>query len=173
MPLMRIHQFDVNAFYWLLARRSYQYWVTVGRVISSTADGYYYPIAAIALYAFAEQGSQLALAIAVAFAVERPLYWLLKNSFKRNRPQQALPNYKPVVTPSDYFSFPSGHTSGAFLVASVIAVGFPMLSPLLFFWAAAVAFSRVIIGVHFPTDTLIGALLGMACAQFAFEMLLP
>jgi undecaprenyl-diphosphatase len=103
-------------------------------------------------------------ALLLGFAVERPLYFILKNSFKRNRPQQAIQGFRSVITPSDQFSFPSGHTSAAFLVATLVGYFYPTLLICLYFWAALVGFSRVVLGVHFPTDTLMGIVLGVSAA---------
>jgi undecaprenyl-diphosphatase len=69
-----------------------------------------------------------------AFALELPLYLLLKNALKRQRPA-GLPVF---ITPSDRYSLPSGHTAAAFLMATVLAASFPLWAPLLFVWAALV-----------------------------------
>ena len=49
---------------------------------------------------------------------------MLKNGFKRNRPQDALTHFTSVIVPHDQFSFPSGHTSAAFLMATLGGVCF-------------------------------------------------
>jgi undecaprenyl-diphosphatase len=115
-------------------------------------------------------------AILLAFFIERPLYFVLKNSFKRNRPAAALDNFVSVIIPSDKFSFPSGHTSAAFMMATLISYFSPSFTDislivLLYLWATAIGFSRVILGVHFPTDTLMGAVLGVSTALFSLQML--
>jgi undecaprenyl-diphosphatase len=112
----------------------------------------------------------------LAFLIERPLYFVLKNSFKRNRPAAALDNFVSVIIPSDKFSFPSGHTSAAFMMATLISYfsqSFTDVSliVLLYLWATTIGFSRVILGVHFPTDTLMGAVLGVSTALFSLQLL--
>jgi undecaprenyl-diphosphatase len=61
----------------------------------------------------------------------------------------------------------SGHTSAAFMMATLISYFFPLFMIPLYCWAALVGFSRVILGVHFPTDTLVGVILGISTALFS------
>ncbi|MEQ1531779.1 MAG: phosphatase PAP2 family protein, partial [Methylococcales bacterium] len=123
------------------------------------------------LYALQGADSVMLQAMLLGFVIERPVYFILKNSLKRNRPQAALENFRSIITPSDQFSFPSGHTSAAFMMATLISYFIPALMIPLFSWAALVGFSRVILGVHFPTDTLVGVALGVGSALFSLEQI--
>jgi undecaprenyl-diphosphatase len=71
------------------------------------------------------------------------------------------------VLPPDKFSFPSGHTMTAFSVALVVSYFYPGLEAPLFFMAISIAVSRVVLGMHFLSDVLAGAVLGVAlgCAS--------
>lgn len=60
------------------------------------------------------------------------------------------------------FSFPSGHTTAAFALASVLAYKEPRLRSVLFILAFLIAFSRIYLGYHYPFDTVAGAVLGYA-----------
>jgi undecaprenyl-diphosphatase len=72
------------------------------------------------------------------------------------------PHFDPLVRlPSDP-SFPSGHAATSFAGATMLAAYAPRLAPLLYLLAAAIAFSRVYVGVHYPLDVLAGAALGTA-----------
>lgn len=159
-----IHKYDVFMFTWLNNVGIHATLVRLCRAISRTGDGLPYVLLAAWLYWDQGVDDPLLRVMLLAFAVERPLYFALKNGFKRNRPQQALLGFRSVITPSDHFSFPSGHTSAAFMVATLLSVFFPSLTLLLYLWAALVALSRVVLGVHFPTDTLVGVALGMGVA---------
>ncbi|WP_035479819.1 phosphatase PAP2 family protein [Aliagarivorans marinus] len=128
----------------------------VARVISHSGDGYLYVVLAV-LIGFTEQ-AQAFLSLALpAYAIELASYVLLKQVFRRNRPQ-SLPVF---IRPSDKFSFPSGHSAGAFVMASCIAHVFPAWSALAFTWAILIACSRVLLGVHFISDVVAGASLGL------------
>ena len=121
-----------------------------------------------------EQGfdSPFLQAIVLAFAIERPCVFRFKKQLKRNRPEAALPNFHSIIKPSDQFSFPSGHTSAAFMMATLLGYFIPSLLIPLYCWATLVGFSRVVLGVHFPTDTLVGVMMGISIAVFSLEQIL-
>ncbi len=160
--LKQIHHLDVLAFYWCMTRKRRQLFTSLSRCISFTADGPLYFVISVFLY-FNDQTDWLALVV-LAFLIERVLYFVAKNSFKRSRPAEALDNFTSFIRPSDHFSFPSGHTSGAFLMAYFFCQWMPEFYYVWYAWASKVALSRIFLGVHFPTDTIVGAVLGTSCA---------
>ena len=88
----------------------------------------------------------------------------LKALFDRERPPLRYAEPDPLVrTPHDG-SFPSGHAATSFAAATILSFAFPRFAPFLFVLAAAVAWSRVYVGVHYPLDILGGALLGVLVA---------
>ena len=86
---------------------------------------------------------------------------LLKNLFERLRPCNALDDVNILVNCSRSFSFPSSHAVNNFAVAFYFYKLYPKLKWVLFITAALVAFSRPYVGVHYPSDILAGALIGM------------
>jgi undecaprenyl-diphosphatase len=145
----------------LLLFRQSQSWLALrARAVSRTADGHLYVILPLLLSMVSDAGDRLVLATALAFGAERAIYWVLKNTLRRKRPAQALPGFQSTIIAADEFSFPSGHTSAAFLFATLLFLHFGPLALPAYGWAMAVAMSRVYLGVHFPTDTLVGAALG-------------
>ncbi len=86
----------------------------------------------------------------------------LKKLSRRQRPCQLEPHCWSKVLPPDQFSFPSGHTMTAFSIALVVSFFYPGLEGPLYFLAASIAVSRVVLGMHFLSDVLAGAVLGSA-----------
>ena len=137
------------------------------RLISWSANGCLYPF--LVLYVHLTLGAAtskpLLLSAALAFLLERLLYHLLKQSMKRDRPYECIVDVQFRVRPPDQFSFPSGHTASAFLMMTLLASFFPVLQIPTLLWASTVGIARVYLGVHYPTDVLAGAVLGIFTAR--------
>jgi undecaprenyl-diphosphatase len=97
-------------------------------------------------------------ALAAAFGIL--LFRLLKTTVKRKRPCQIEPHCWYDLLPPDQFSFPSGHSLTAFAVATSLGQFYPFALPTLLLCAASIAISRVLLGMHFLTDVIAGALFG-------------
>ncbi len=167
-----VHKYDVFMFTYLINSRIYKYLSILSRYISKTADGPLYLLLAAFLYGYQGQDSLFLKTLLLSFLIERPIYFILKNGFKRNRPAVALENFTSQITPSDQFSFPSGHTSAAFMVATITGYFIPVLLLPLLIWSTLVGFSRVVLGVHFPTDTLMGMILGVSVAIYSLNQII-
>jgi undecaprenyl-diphosphatase len=88
----------------------------------------------------------------------------IKALVDRPRPFERYAEPKTLVPHSHDASFPSGHASTSFAAATMLSLAFPPLAPPLLVLAAAVSFSRVYVGVHYPLDILGGAVLGALVA---------
>lgn len=142
------------------------------RAFSFTGDGYLYPFVILAIVLLDPAQSLFCFVVTgFAFCLELPLFVALKRFFKRHRPFDQMTHLIPVITPSDKFSLPSGHSASAFCMATIISAWYPLATPLLFTWAGLVGLSRVVLGVHYPLDILFGALLGMSCAWASLTFL--
>jgi membrane-associated phospholipid phosphatase len=94
---------------------------------------------------------------------------ILKYSIARPRPYITYP-YIEKVTSGGSPSFPSGHTSTAFAFATSASIAWPkwyIIAPS-YAWAGAVAYSRMDLGVHYPSDVLAGAIIGAGSAYICF-----
>jgi undecaprenyl-diphosphatase len=88
---------------------------------------------------------------------------VIKYLLERPRPCHILQNIHLLVTCGSGFSFPSSHAVNNFCGATVLAFVFPRAGKWLFLFATVVAFSRVYVGVHYPSDVLAGAIVGFFC----------
>ncbi len=170
--IRHVDRFDRFTFTWLHGSLGVSRYKIV-RWISHTGDGLLYILAALtALLLDSTRGQPFFMLVAAGFALERTLYWVLKNSIRRDRPAVGLQSFRAAITPSDQFSFPSGHTAAGFLFATLVLHCYPPLAPLCYVWATLVGMSRVLLGVHYPTDILAGATLGSGSALCVL-LLLP
>lgn len=93
------------------------------------------------------------------------VYKLLKQRTLRPRPYQVMQAIRLGTAPLDKFSFPSGHTLHAVTFTLVALAYYPWLAWLLLPFTLLVAASRLVLGLHYPTDVLAGAALGALIAE--------
>jgi len=93
------------------------------------------------------------------------LYKWLKGSTIRTRPCDCNGSILTTVPPLDQYSFPSGHTLHAVAFSVVIVFYYPQLTWLVVPFTVLVALSRLVLGLHYPSDVLAGALLGAGLAM--------
>jgi undecaprenyl-diphosphatase len=103
-----------------------------------------------------------AVAATIAVTTAAMLVTLFKDLTDRARPPVADPTLDPVGIVPESSSFPSGHAATAFAAAVAIAIVYPRLGRPLLVLAAAIAISRVYLGVHYILDVAAGTLLGIA-----------
>lgn len=92
----------------------------------------------------------------------------LKNLVARERPCWIDPSVQLLIPSPEDFSFPSGHSAASFAAASAIALHHRKEGAAALILAALIAFSRLYLFVHFPTDVVGGCLVGTACAVLAY-----
>ena len=109
-------------------------------------------------------------AAACAVACGILLFHKVKRVFCRTRPRDIEPHCWAHVVTRDKFSFPSGHSTTAFAVALSLGSFYPEILPVLLVLAANVAISRVVVGMHFLSDVLVGSGMGALLGYTAFRL---
>ena len=107
-----------------------------------------------------------AVAVGSALVVDAALTYSLKKIVNRPRPYVTYPTDIIPYSSESSMSFPSGHTSFAFATATSLSIKYPrwyVIAPS-YLWAGAVGYSRMNLGVHYPSDVLAGAMLGAGSA---------
>ena len=140
-------------------------------VIASTraGDGWLWYAMGFCVLLFGGDDRYQALGSAGTAAVLSILLFLtLKRFTGRRRPCEIEPHCWATLLPPDQFSFPSGHTMTAFAVSLPLSLYYPDLTAGLFFCALSIALSRILLGMHFLSDVIVGALLGMGLGYLAF-----
>jgi len=120
------------------------------------------------LYVFRKDSNEWtsSLILAVAMVTAMALTDLLKTAFNLPRPFQAVARGELPTNPG----FPSGHTTNAFTVATVIWTRYPAWRIPFIVLAISTGVSMVILGLHFPSDVLGGVFLGIFCGTFVLSL---
>lgn len=144
-------------------------------VVSRLGDGVFWYVLMLALVIFSgAPGARAAVHMLLTGLAALCLYRRLKHWTQRSRPHRSCDGVIALAPPLDEFSFPSGHTLHAVCFSVVALSYFPALAPLLLPFTAFVAASRVVLGLHYPSDVLaaigIGGVLG-ACSLWIGHML--
>ncbi len=135
------------------------------KVVSRLGDGVvWYVLMALMPLLEPERGWLIAGQMLATGGVGLLAYKLLKKKLVRERPFVGLIGIECVSPPLDRYSFPSGHTLHAVLFTVLAVSHVPALALALVPFAALVAASRVVLGLHYPSDVLVGAALGAALA---------
>ncbi|MGM0631841.1 MAG: phosphatase PAP2 family protein [Pseudomonadota bacterium] len=171
LTLRRLADLDTRLFLSINAVHDRLRLQRVSRAISWSGDGYCYALIALVLPFMYASGERWLIAGLLGFLIELPVYWVLKNAFRRRRPFDVVRALHPVLRPSDEFSFPSGHTTAAFMVAYITTFHFPALIVPMYAWATAIGLSRVVLKVHFVSDILAGMVIGTGIAMLSLWLI--
>jgi undecaprenyl-diphosphatase len=143
----------------------------VFRAVSWLGDGWIWYALLLALpLIYGAQGGLAAFHMGVTALVGVALYKLVKTRAVRERPYITHSAIQCVSVPLDRYSFPSGHTMHAISFTLLVAAYFPAWTGALAGLAFLIALSRVVLGLHYPTDVAAGALLGGALAMVSLTL---
>ena len=130
-------------------------------VVSRLGDGmFWYWLMAALVVAGGLRGLAVSAQLALTGIAALVLYKLLKRWTRRPRPFASDVRIRAWVAPLDEFSFPSGHTLHAVSFTVVAVAHYPLLAWVLVPFTASVAISRVVLGLHYPSDVLAATVIG-------------
>ena len=139
--------------------------------VSRLGDGVFWYVLILMLpVIFGRSGLLPAARMIGAGLVGVVIYRTLKNRLVRERPFISCAGIVAGTMPLDRYSFPSGHTLHAVAFTGIAVASFPILAWLLVPFAVLVAASRVVLGLHYPSDVAAGTLLGLAIATTAVHL---
>ncbi|MBN8705779.1 MAG: phosphatase PAP2 family protein [Bacteroidetes bacterium] len=167
--LRRIKAWDRRMIFLVISKRRSgltRFFVLMTRL----GDGWFYFLIAFLQILFLPFQLSWLIFGGIAFSIELALYKLIKPLSKRRRPFHRYPGIKNLVIPPDLYSFPSGHTAAATVAVFVFSINAPVLLPILILFAILVGLSRVYLGVHYPTDVIVGALLALLSLFLATKL---
>jgi len=133
--------------------------------ISRLGNGlFWYALLAALPLRYGDLGLQVALQMLFAGAVGVSIYKHIKSRVSRPRPFVAHPEIVRGAAPLDEQSFPSGHTLHAVSFTLIVVTQLPWLGWLLIPFTLLIALSRMVLGLHYPSDVMMGALIGLLLA---------
>lgn len=143
----------------------------VFRVASRLGDGIvWYLLIVLLPILYGPAALRPAIVMACTGVLGLTVYTLLKRVFVRERPFITHDAIDLKAAPLDRYSFPSGHTLHAVSFAWQATAHFPELGWVLLPLAALIATSRVVLGLHYPSDVLAGAAIGAALAELGTSL---
>lgn len=141
------------------------------RFISRIGDGiFWYSLMAVLPLLYGMEGLLAAGVMVGVGLVNLFIYRMCKGKITRERPYLTLPPINLAGVPLDRFSFPSGHTQHAVGFSVTAAAFFPQMAVVLYPFAFLVALSRPLLGLHFPSDVLMGAAVGFMVSQVGLAL---
>jgi len=167
--LDRMHQLDSNMCVAVNQTSQYRLIRDCFRTVSRLGDGViWYALMIGILYTQGAAGVHSVLHMALAGLLGTLIYKWLKGKTLRPRPYEVCQDIFLTGKPLDKFSFPSGHTLHAVVFGLIALSYYPMLAIVIVPFTVMVGLSRVVLGLHYPSDVLAGALIGTAIAGLSF-----
>ncbi len=130
----------------------------LGGVLSTTV------FVLILLFFGNREGKIIGIQGTITLAISQTITYGLKSLLSRERPYNILKGLNTFDIILKDYSFPSGHTSASFAIATTVALNIPKLSIVVFIIALIIGVSRIYLGVHYPTDVVAGMILGIGSA---------
>jgi len=144
------------------------------KAVSDLGDGvFWYTLLLFLPYVNGVIGFIQMLHVLVTAVIALLIYKGLKKNLVRERPFIHYATIKQAAPALDRYSFPSGHTLHAFLFSILFSFYLPQIGPLVWLFTILVSLSRVILGLHYVSDVIAGALIGSGLAVISLDLVLP
>lgn len=172
LPLQQINHWDVELCVFCNRQSRHLSVRNVFRLVSRLGDGvFWYMLMIVLLLRYQAGALPAVIHMLVIGLLGTAIYKLIKHKTLRPRPFNVYPAIVCTGTTLDQFSFPSGHTLHAAAFSIVAIFYFSALVWLVLPFSILVALSRPILGLHYPTDVLAGAVIGAALASASLYLL--
>ena len=146
--------------------------VRVLGTVSRVGDGWlWYAIIACLPWAGGPSGASTAVRMICVGAVDLVLYRIIKRWIARPRPYRTCPGIRACTRTLDEFSFPSGHTLHSVAFSLILTAYYPMFALFVWPFTILIAVSRIVLGLHYPSDVIVGAVIGAITAAVSFNLL--
>ena len=163
---------------WIERERSWALWIhgaaarpSIVRLmagVSWLSDGMlWYAIIAVLPWWGGPNGLACALRMLGVGVLNLIIYKVVKRHFARPRPYKTCPGIRACVRSLDEYSFPSGHAMHATAFSVLLSAYYPPLAIALWSFTLLVALSRLVLGLHYPSDVAIGVAIGLVTAELA------
>jgi len=169
--LNRMHRLDSHVCVAVSHTSQYRAIREFFRLVSRLGDGVFWYALMIGILIFkGTDGIAAVLHMALAGLAGSIIYKWLKGKTLRPRPYELNHNIWLTGAPLDKFSFPSGHTLHAVVFSMVAISYYPSLSVVLVPFTALIGLSRLVLGLHYPSDVIAGGLLGALIAALSMQI---
>ncbi|MCX7918491.1 MAG: glycosyltransferase family 39 protein [bacterium] len=170
------HQLDISLFYWINRQLNHPWLDSV--MVYITQFSHFHSILLIAIFGFLvfgrryEKTTVILLIIGVVFS--DTFGNILKHIFQRIRPEHVLDNVRILVSSSSSYSFPSNHAVNMATAATMLSIRYwkqkKVAIPAIIV-AFLISYSRIYVGVHYPSDILFGWVVGFISAMIVLKLL--
>jgi len=169
--MRRLHEADLNLCIYCNRGCRYKGVVRFFSLISRLGDGiFWYGLVLILPLIYGQDALLASIHMVLTGIAAVTVYKVIKQLTGRKRPCNAHNEIFLATAPLDYYSFPSGHTLHAVSFTIVVMQYYPEIGLICIPFAISVALSRVVLGLHYPTDVFAGAGVGTALAIIGIQL---